>query len=585
MVRLASYYSVLLSGLAFSMAASIPARRAMVIHDQRELPGYFANSGTPSPDMLLNLKIALTAQDMAGLEQRFWDVSTPGNALYGQHLSFEETKVFAGPAPDTVSAVTTWLNENGVSNITTSGAFDDWLAFTVPISTANSLFDADFQSFSEIGGPTQLIRTLAYSLPVDLQQHIKLIHPSTDFVRNIKGPKFSASVPGSSLNNTARALGAPTSCNSVVTPACLQDLYGIPTTPATQASNKLGVSGFIGQWAQTADLRTFLGGLRPDIASTTTFTLQTLDGGSNPQSARDAGIEANLDIQYTVGVATGVPVRKSICVYASNADFPIEVTFISVGDDNTDGIDGFLDIMNNINAQTAPPHVLTTSYGFDEPELTSALANQLCNAYMASGTRGVSILFASGDGGVSGSQSQSCTTFIPTFPSGCPFLTSVGATQDVTETAASFSSGGFSKIFARPSYQTTDVANYLTTLGSTNAGKFSTTGRAFPDVAAQGVNVEIVDGGEAGLVAGTSCASPIFASVISLINDRLVAAGKSPLGFLNPFLYANPSAFSDITSGSNPGCNTNGFPAMTGWDPVTGLGSPNFASLLAAAGV
>ncbi|KAK0184309.1 hypothetical protein F5146DRAFT_938685, partial [Armillaria mellea] len=54
-----------------------------------------------------------------------------------------------------------------------------------------------------------------------------------------------------------------------------------------------------------------------------------------------------------------------------------------------------------------------------------------------------------------------------------------------------------------------------------------------------------------------SCSSPIFASVISLINDRLVAAGKPVLGFLNPFLYAHPSAFFDITTGSNPGC---GFP-------------------------
>ncbi|KAJ3798851.1 family S53 protease-like protein [Lentinula aff. detonsa] len=568
MVRLSSY-AALLSGLASSMAAGIPTRRAMVVHEQRDLPAHFANSGTPSPDTPINLKIALTASDMAGLEEKFWDVSTPGNALYGQHLSFEETKLFAGPTPDTVSAVTAWLNENGIDNITTTGAFDDWLAFTIPISTANSLFDADYQTFTEVGGSTQLTRTLAYSLPADLQQHINLIHPSTDFVRKFQSPKFRASVPGSSLNNnTARALGAPTSCNSVVTPTCLQDLYGIPTTPATQTSNILGVSGFIDQWAQTADLKTFLSNLRPDIASTTTFTLQTLDGGSDPQSARDAGIEANLDIQYTVGVATKVP-----------------VTFISVGDNNADGIDGFLDIMNNINAQTAPPHVLTTSYGFDEPDLTSTMANQLCNAYMTSGTRGVSILFASGDGGVSGSQSQSCSTFIPTFPSGCPFLTSVGATQDVTETSASFSSGGFSNIFARPSYQTTPVATYLTALGSTNAGKFSTTGRAFPDVSAQGVNVEIVDGGETGTVDGTSCASPIFASVIALINDRLVAAGKSPLGFLNPFLYANPSAFFDITTGDNPGCNTNGFPARAGWDPVTGLGTPNFASLLAAAGV
>ena len=162
----------------------------------------------------------------------------------------------------------------------------------------------------------------------------------------------------------------------------------------------------------------------------------------------------------------------------------------------------------------------------------------------------------------------------------------MGATTGITETAASYSSGGFSNIFARPSYQSSVVSSYLTKLGSTNSGKFNTSGRAFPDVSAQGENVEIVVSGSFGTVAGTSCSSPIFASVIALLNDQLAAAGKSPLGFLNPFLYSTgASALNDVTTGSNPGCNTNGFPAAAGWDPVTGLGTPNFAKLLTAVGL
>ena len=81
--------------------------------------------------------------------------------------------------------------------------------------------------------------------------------------------------------------------------------------------------------------------------------------------------------------------------------------------------------------------------------------------------------------------------------------------------------------------------------------KYTATGRGFPDIAAQAENVEIYSGGTAELVAGTSCATPISASIFSLINDQLVAAGKSPLGFLNPLLYANPSALNDITSGGS----------------------------------
>ena len=151
-------------------------------------------------------------------------------------------------------------------------------------------------------------------------------------------------------------------------------------------------------------------------------------------------------------------------------------------------------------------------------------------------------------------------------------MTSVGATQlsgTTSETAASFSSGGFSNFFGTPSYQASAVSAFLTQQGSTNSGKFNTSGRAFPDVSAQGENVEIIVGGSAGTVAGTSCSSPIFASVIALLNDELAQQGHAPLGFLNPIIYAlGVSAFNDITTGSNPGCNTNGFPARAGWDPV-----------------
>jgi tripeptidyl-peptidase-1 len=42
------------------------------------------------------------------------------------------------------------------------------------------------------------------------------------------------------------------------------------------------------------------------------------------------------------------------------------------------------------------------------------------------------------------------------------------------------------------------------------------------------------------------------------------------MGFLNPFIYENPSIFNDVTTGNNPGCDTDGFYAANGWDPITG---------------
>ncbi|TDL17434.1 family S53 protease-like protein [Rickenella mellea] len=559
--------SLLLVSFVTAVCAN-PVFRSLVAHEARQgVPSGFVAKGPAAPDTQLSLRIALVQSDTAGLEAALLDVSTPSSANYGNHLSKEEVEEFVKPSADSVAKVNEWLSSNGLKATTISPA-GDWLSVSMPVKQANELLGADFTVFAHQDTGKEAVRTLSYSIPTALKGHLDLVHPTITFP-NPRSILPVVSSPITSISNISSA-AVPASCASQVTPACLQALYGIPTTRATQSSNGLGVSGFISQFANKADLKTFLGKFRTDVSSATTFALQTLDGGSNSQSASQAGVEANLDIQYTVGVATGVP-----------------TTFISVGNNFQDGdLEGFLDIINFLLGESNPPQVLTTSYGQDESTISSSLANQLCNAYSQLGARGVSILFASGDGGVSGSQSQQCTTFIPTFPSGCPFMTSVGATTGINpEKAATFSSGGFSNVFTKPSYQSTAVSNYLTALGSTNSGKFNKAGRGFPDVAAQGQNVQIVVGGRTEAVAGTSCSSPIFASVVSLLNDQLIAAGKKPLGFLNPFLYANPGAFNDITTGSNPGCNTNGFPTKAGWDPVTGLGTPNFAKLKAAAGL
>ena len=149
------------------------------------------------------------------------------------------------------------------------------------------------------------------------------------------------------------------------------------------------------------------------------------------------------------------------------------------------------------------------------------------------------------------------------------------------ENAATFSSGGFSNIFPRPDYQASGALSYLNALNITAhtnasspsplAGRFNTTGRAFPDVAMQGRDIGIIAAGVPEPVLGTSASSPMFASMVALINDQLLNAGRPTLGFLNPLLYSSAAAadvFNDITVGSNVGCGTAGFPAMPGWDAV-----------------
>jgi len=200
------------------------------------------------------------------------------------------------------------------------------------------------------------------------------------------------------------------------------------------------------------------------------------------------------------------------------------------------------------------------------------------------GARGISILSASGDGGVAGGQTTTCKKFIPVFPAASPWVTSVGGTtispNSPGEVAAFFSSGGFSNYWDRPSYQTSAVEYYLShTQDLPKSSFYNKSGAGFPDVSAQAIQFAVVINGSICSVMGTSCACPTFSAIVALLNDIRFVAGKKSLGYLNPLFYENPDVFNDVTSGSNPGCGTNGFPAAKGWDPVTGLGTPNFLKL------
>lgn len=235
---------------------------------------------------------------------------------------------------------------------------------------------------------------------------------------------------------------------------------------------------------------------------------------------------------------------------------------------------------------------------------------------MKLGLQGVSVVLASGDSGVGGRPHQNghiagClgngTIFNPDYPGTCPYFTTAGstfippggsATSDDEVATQSFSSGGgFSNIYPAPSYQKAAIDNYFrfadpivkaypyyssvnnVSIGA-NGGIYNRNGRGYPDVAAVGDNIYVVNSGRPGLNGGTSASAPVFASILNRINEERLAAGKSTIGFVNPVLYAHPEAFHDITSGNNSACSSAGFIAGKGWDPVTGLGTPVYPKLL-----
>jgi tripeptidyl-peptidase-1 len=178
----------------------------------------------------------------------------------------------------------------------------------------------------------------------------------------------------------------------------------------------------------------------------------------------------------------------------------------------------YLDFLNYLTAlpDEELPQTITTSYGEDEQSVPASYATTVCDMFGQLGLRGVSVIFSSGDTGV-GSACQTndglnTTRFLPIFPAACPYVTSVGGTYQVQpEKAVYFSSGGFSDIWARPSYQDAAVGTYLGILGDQWKGLYNPEGRGFPDVSAQGSRYHVIVKNPStlvlqdGLVGGTRC--------------------------------------------------------------------------------
>jgi tripeptidyl-peptidase I len=120
-------------------------------------------------------------------------------------------------------------------------------------------------------------------------------------------------------------------------------------------------------------------------------------------------------------------------------------------------------------------------------------------------------------------------------------------------------------------------------LGIPSTSFFNKTGRAFPDLATMGVGFQVFVGGHRISVGGTSASTPTFAAMVSMMNTLRFNAGLPSMGFIHPFLYQiwenNVGAYRDITMNHNQlhGCCNANFQAVVGWEPVCGLGVPDFS--------
>ena len=339
----------------------------------------------------------------------------------------------------------------------------------------------------------------------------------------------------------------PAATSSSFTPPQIAALYDFPAD-ASAAGQTIGLIELGGGY-RTADLSAYFKSL--GLAAPTVVAVP-VDGGKNaPSTADGADGEVMLDIEVAASVAPGA---KIAVYFAPNTD------------------QGFVDAVTTaLHDTTNKPSVLSISWGGPESSWTEQAINALDNACQAAAILGVTITVAAGDNGSTDGVDDGANHV--DFPASSPHVLACGGTRisasgprltgEVVWNELSgndgATGGGVSNVFPLPTWQSK---------ANVPAPTVSAGGRGVPDVAG---NADPVSGytirvdGQTLVIGGTSAVAPLWAGLIAVAN----ASNRSSAGFLNPTLYADPSAFHDITDGNN-----GGFQAAAGWDPCTGLGSP-----------
>ncbi|EED12398.1 tripeptidyl peptidase SED3, partial [Talaromyces stipitatus ATCC 10500] len=585
-------YSLFLGALALlstpAIVTAADTTQHEVVEQLQRVPDGWVQGPRPSPSMLMQFRLAMTQPRAGEFEQHAINIATPGHELYGKHMKRDDVKAFMQPSADVSNAVVSWLRSEGISEDLME-IDSDWAKFIVPLKQAERMLNTTFYIFHDEDTTVFRVRTLQYSVPSKIYQHIKLIQPTTHFGRNKAHKSFV-------YDQREIAVVTQVDCNVSITPDCLRELYKLGDFVANpDPRNKLGISGYLEQYARYDDLEAFLEQYASKAAGAN-FTVHEINGGLNDQDSNADSVEASLDIQYGISLSYHVPT----IFFTTGGRGPL-VPDLSQPDPNASSNEPYLEQLHYLLdlPDEELPAVLSTSYGENEQTLPESYTNTTCGLFAQLGARGVSIIFSSGDEGVG----QACLTndgtnrtrFNPIYPASCPFVTSVGGTYRINpERAVPFSSGGFSERFARPSYQEKAVTSYLSVLGDRWQDLYNPEGRGFPDVSAQAHAYVVRDHGSFIQVDGTSASAPTFAAIVSDLNSVRLANNQTSLGFLNPWLYAlNGSGFTDIVDGGSTGCTGKksrsgettpyvphaSWNATPGWDPATGLGTPLFDAL------
>ncbi len=529
-----------------------PGRLVLRDHVPKAIAG-LAPAGRLAVTDQLTLAIGLPLRDAAGLDQYLAEVYNPASSNYRKYLTPEEFTVRFGPTEADYAAVQEFARTNGLA-ITGRHLNRLVLDVTGRVGDIEKAFNVVLRTYHHPRENRDFFAPEAEpSLPVPLPiQHISGLdnysvpHPQSVTRPMNAGsrvaPQAGSGSGGSYLGNDFRAA------------------Y-VPGTPLTGSGQSVALLQFDGYYA--SDIAAYLTTAGYPISLTNALVNVAVNGGvATPGSGNS---EVCLDIEMVMAMAPGV---SKIYVY-----------------EGPNGSTAWSTILSKIANDNLAKQV-SCSWGATSPGSPDTTSESIFKQMSA---QGMSFFNASGD-------SDAFVSGIP-FPSESTNITQVGGTTlsttgpggawasettwnwDTSGQPGVGSSGGLSLNYGLPSWQ-----QGL----SMTANHGSTTRRNVPDVALTGDNVYVkYNNGTTGIFGGTSCAAPLWAGFLALVNQQAAMTGNSPVGFVNPPLYAigkggNYNAcFHDTVSGNNYWASSpTNFPAVTGFDLCTGWGTPNGTNLI-----
>ncbi|HEY3752554.1 MAG TPA: protease pro-enzyme activation domain-containing protein [Pseudonocardiaceae bacterium] len=488
--------------------------------------------GAVAAGQQVSVAISLKLHNTAQLAAFDTAVSTPGSAEYGHYLTPAQFAAQFGPTAADVTQVRQFLTSEGLTVTSVSGN-RQVVDAAGPANKVAAAFHTSLSNYTQ-GARHYFANDSAVSLPSTVATFVQGVSGLTN--RAVAHPEIA---PSTSVTPHATSPIA-----GALSPSQYDTAYRFNQVGADGTGETVALWEFDGYKASNLTTYNTQYGLTGPAATTV-----SVDGANFDTRPGGGEGEVELDSEIVRGVA---PKAAQLVYEAPNSD------------------QGQIDMANAIVSQDRVS-VISISWGGCEQDSTPATETSTDNALSQGVAEGISIYSASGDDG-----SRDCTQTASgstvkavDYPSASPFNTGVGGTTLTTgaggvyssERAWSGSGGGVSIRVARPSYQ-----------------PGTGTMRTVPDVSADAdpnTGFSIFSAGTWTEFGGTSCAAPEWSGFTALFNQRAAAAGKANLGFANPALYpilsgANyASSFHDVKTGSN-----GDFTATTGYDDVTGIGSP-----------